>query len=168
VQLDPRAAPVTQPKWWRYYAKKLEGWLTKLRLSWLLGAGMLFLSLFTLKNPVQVWLEHVMPDSTLVAFLNAHAGRQIAPAEAPILYNTRLVLEIAVGLVLLISVVLLAARKKRLAFDLGYLSLLVSLTVLDMLLFYFEQFSAIAIVLIQFVVLYGVIYYRQRFLQSRL
>jgi hypothetical protein len=109
-----------------------------------------------------------MPDSTLVAFLNAHTGRQIAPAEAPILYNTRLVLEIAVGLALLISVVLLAARKKRLAFDLGYLSLLVSLTVVDMLLFYFEQFSAIAIVLIQFVVLYGVIYYRQRFLQSRL
>jgi len=167
VHSDSRTVPETQPGWWRYYAKQLEGWLTEPQLSWLLGVGMLLVSLLTLKNPVQVWLEHVMPNSALVAFLNAHAGRQIAPAEAPILFNTRLVLEILVGLLLLISVVLLAARRKRLAFDLGYLSLLVSITVLDLLLFYFEQFSTIVIVLIQFIVLFGLIYYRGKYLKSR-
>jgi hypothetical protein len=73
-----------------------------------------------------------------------------------------------VGLLLLVSTVLLAGGKRRLAFDVAYLSLLVSLTVLDMLLFYFEQFSTIFIVLIQFVVLFGLIYYRGRFLKSRL
>ena len=90
VQLDPRAAPDTQPKWWKNYVKKLEGWITEPRLSWLLGAGMLFLGLFTLKNPVQLWLEMAMPDSALVAFLYAHAGRQISPVDAPVLYNIRL------------------------------------------------------------------------------
>ncbi len=168
VHLDPRAAPATQPKAWITSAKKMEAWMTEARLSWLLGVGMLLLSLFTLKNPIQLWLGQVIPGSALMAFLDAHAGRQIASADAPALYNTRLILEIVVGLLLLVSGVLLAARKRKLAFNLGYFSLLVSLTVLDMLLFYFEQFSTIAIVLIQLVVLYGVIYYRQRFLKTRL
>lgn len=167
VRSDSRTVPETQPGWWRYYAKQLDGWLTEPQLSWLLGVGMLLVSLLTLKNPVQVWLVHVMPNSALVDFLNAHTGRQIAAAEAPVLFNTRLVLEILVGMVLLISVVLLAVRRKRVAFDLGYLSLLVSLTVLDLLLFYFEQFSTIVIVLIQFVVLFGLIYYRGKYLKSR-
>ncbi len=168
VRSDPRTALETQPKWWRNSIDQLEVWMTEPRLRWLLAAGMLVLSLFTLKNPVQVWLEQVIPNSALVEFLNAHAGRQIAPTEAPVLFNTRLIVEILVGLLLLVSVVLLVSGKKRLAFDLAFLSLLVSLTVLDMLLFYFEQFSTIFIVLIQFVVLFGVIYYRRRYLQSRL
>ena len=168
VRSDGRTAPVTQPKGWTTAAKKLDSWMTEARLSWLLGAGMLFLSLFTLKNPVQAWLGQVIPGSAFMAFLDAHAGRQIASADAPALYNTRLILEIVIGLLLFISVALLAARKKQLAINLGYFCLLVSLTVLDMLLFYFEQFSTIFIVMVQFVVLLGVIYYRQRFLQTRL
>jgi hypothetical protein len=167
VHSDSRTIPDAQPSSWRNYSKQLDVWLTEPRLSWLLGIGMLLTSLLTLKNPLQVWLEHVMPDSALLAFLNAYAGGHITPVDAPVLYNTRLVLEVLVGLLLLISVVLLAVRQKRLAFDLGYLCLLVSLTVLDLLLFYFEQFSTIFIVLIQFVVLIGVIYYRGKYFKSR-
>ncbi len=168
VRSDPRAAPKTQPKWWRQTAEQVETWLTEGRLSWLLSAGFLLLGMLTLKNPVQLWLEKAMPDSALVAFLTAHAGRQISAVDAPVLYNTRLFLEVLVGVLFFVSVVLIIGRKKRLAVNLGYFSLLVSLTVLDMLLFYFEQFSTIVIVLIQFAVLFGVIYYRQRFLSSRL
>ncbi len=165
VRSDPRTAPETRPAWWLRLTRQLEQWLTERWLSWLLGVGMVLLGLVTLKNPLQVWLEHVIPNSALVAFLQSHAGRQIAPADAPVLFNTRLVLEVLVGLLLLVSVGLLAAGKKRLACNLGYLSLLVSLVVLDMLLFYFEQFSTVAIVLLQFVVLFGVIFYRRKYLK---
>jgi len=167
VRSDPRMAPETRPAWWLRLTKQLEQWLTERRLSWSLGVGMVLLSLVTLKNPMQVWLEQVMPNSALVAYLQSHAGRQIAPADAPLLFNTRLVLEVLVGSLLLVSVWLLAAGKKRLACNLGYLSLLVSLVVLDMLLFYFEQFSTVAIVLLQFVVLFGVIFYRRKYLRTR-
>ena len=167
VRSDSRTAPETRPAWWLRLTKQLEQWLTERRLSWLLGVGMVLLGLVTLKNPLQVWLEHAVPNSVLVAFLQSHAGRQIAPADAPVLFNTRLVIEVLVGLLLFVSVGLLAAGKKRLACNLGYFSLLVSLVVLDMLLFYFEQFSTVAIVLLQFVVLFGVIFYRKRYLKSR-
>jgi hypothetical protein len=168
VRADPRTAPDIQPAWWERYTNQIQVWLTKQRLSWLLGFGMLILGVLTLKNPIQLGLEKFMPNSALLTFLHAHAGRQITPVEAPGLYNTRLIFELLVGLMFLISVVLLAVGKRRIAINLGYLSILISLTVLDLLLFYFEQFSTVAIVLIQFLVLAGVIYYRRKFLKASL
>lgn len=167
VHLDPRTAPETRPAWWLRFARKLEEWQTEQRLTRALGAGMVVLALVTLKNPVQVYLEHAIPNSALVAYLQSHVGRQIAPADALILYNTRLVLEILVGSLLLVSVALIAAGKKRLAYDLGYLSLLISLVVLDLILFYFEQFSTVVIVAFQFILLFGVIFYRRKYLGSK-
>jgi hypothetical protein len=164
VRSDPRTAPETRPDWWNRFIEELQGWLTEQRLSWLLGAGMLLLSLITLKNPVQVWLEHVIPNSTLVTFLQSHIGRQIATTNAIALFNVRLVLEVLVGLLLLVSLGLLAAGKKRLSSDLGYLSLLIYLVVLDMLLFYFEQFSTVLVVGFQFVILFAMLYYRRKYI----
>ena len=167
VRADVRTVEDRTHGWWLRIADRTEQWLTGKRLEWFLGVGMVILGLFTLKNPIQLWLERIMPNSTLVAFLQAHSGRQIAPFEAQGLYNLRLGLEVLVGLLLLISAILLLVGKKRQAFNLGYLSLLLSITVLDMLLFYFEQFSTVLIVLFQFILLFGVIYYRTKFLKQK-
>jgi hypothetical protein len=164
VRADTRTIPETLPAWWLRIGNRLTTWLTERRIRWLTGIGMTLLGLITLKNPFQLWLENTMPDSVLLAFLQANSGKQIIVVDSPVLYNSRLVLEVLVGLLLLLSVGLLVARKVRLAFNLGYFSLLVSLAVLDMLLFYFEQFSTILIVLLQFVVLFGGLFYRRRYL----
>jgi hypothetical protein len=123
------------------------------------------LGLITLKNPIMFWLEHIIPNSALVAFLHAHAGRQIMQIDSPGLFNVRLGLEILVGILFIVSMVLLIMRKVRQAFDLGFFCLLVSVAVLDMLLFYFEQFSTVLILGYQFLVLLGVMYYRQKYLK---
>lgn len=167
VRADTRSAPERFPDWWMRIGDRLELWLTEQRLEWFLGIGMAFLSFLTLKNPLQEWLEEVIPNSALVAFLHAHSGRQITAIEAQGLYNVRLGLEVVVGLMLLISVILLLAGRNHPAFDLGYLSLLLSIAVLDMLLFYFEQFSTILIVIFQFILLVGVIYYRTKYLKAK-
>ena len=69
-------------------------------------------------------------------------------------------------MMLLVSAILLLVGRKRLAFALGFLSLLLSLTLLDMLLFYFEQFSTVLVVAFQFIVLFGVMYYRKKYLKQ--
>jgi hypothetical protein len=168
LRSDPRKVPETRPAWWLRLTHRLDQWQTAKRSGWLLGVGMVLLGLVTLKNPVQLWVERVIPNSAWVAFLQYHAGRQIAPADAPALYSTRLVLEALVGILLLVSAALLAAGKKRLACNLAYFSILVSLAVLDMLLFYFEQFSTSLIVIIQFGVLLGVLYYRRKYLKIKI
>ncbi len=166
VQADSRTAPETRPPWWIKISQRLEVWLTERRLSWLVGIGMALLGLFNLKDPLQTWLENALPGSLLVGFLQAHIGRQITPAEAPTLYSLRLGLEVFIGVSLLVSTGLLAGGRRRLAFRLSYFCLLLSLVGLDLLLFYFEQFSTVGIVLFQFVVLFGVIFYRNRYLKK--
>ena len=165
VRADMRQTEGKAPVWWLRIADQVEGWLTDKRLSRLLGAGMAILSVLTLKNPLQGWLEQAAPQSALVSFLEAHSGRQLEAFEAQGLFNLRLVLEVVIGLMLLQSVVLLWVGRKRSAVNLGYFSLLLSIAVLDMLLFYFEQFSTVLIVTIQFIILFGVMEYRRRYLK---
>lgn len=166
VRSDSHAVPEARSAWWSLRMQQLESWLSEVRMSWFLGVGMVLLGLVNLKNPLQAWLEHIIPQSALVIFLQSHAGRQITQSEAPSLFIIRLGLEILIGILLLASAGLFAARKKRLGSTLAYFGLLASLVGLDMLLFYFEQFSTIVIVLVQFIVLFGVIFYRRRYLQE--
>jgi len=66
------------------------------------------------------------------------------------------------GLLLLSGAALLAVRRDRLGLNLGYYGLLVSLAVVNLLVFYFDQFSTIGLAAIQFVVLLGLLYYRRK------
>lgn len=166
VKSDPRVMPVKSPGWAMRIVEQSRHWWTEARLTWFLGVGMAILCLVTLKNPLQFGLERFLPGSSLLVFFHAHSGREIAPAEAPFLFDTRLVLEVLISLFLLLAVLSLALGKKRLATSLGNISLLLSLLVLDMLLFYFEQFSTALTVAFQFLLLFGVMYYRRNFLPS--
>jgi hypothetical protein len=108
-----------------------------------------------------------MPGSSLVRFLNAHFGRQITSIEAPGLANVRLSLEVMVGLVFLAAAVMLIVRRTNAGLYVGYFALLVSLAVLDLLLFYFEQFSSVLIVAFHFIILAGIMRYRRKFLSHQ-
>ena len=79
-------------------------------------------------------------------------------------FSAWLALEGAVGLLLIISAIFLIFGADHRGVNLSYISLLISLTVVDIFLFYFDQFSSILISSIQFILLLGVIYYRKRFL----
>jgi hypothetical protein len=166
IRSDSRTSPDKQLTWWLKFSDRMEGWLTEIRLKWLLVVGMLLLSWLTLKNPIQTWLQTVIPNSLLEKFLQSHLGRQIPSAESTNLSYVRISLEVLIGISLLVSVGLFLAGKKRLAVNLAYFDLLASLVVLDLFLFYFEQFSTVGTVLVQFLVLLGVIFYRARYLKN--
>jgi hypothetical protein len=166
VRSDSRTSPDKQLAWWLKFSDRMEAWLIEIRLKWLLVVGMLLLSWLTLKNPIQAMLQTVIPNSLLGKFLQSHFGRQIASAESTNLYYLRISLEVLIGISLLVSIGLFLAGKKRLAANLAYFDLLASLVALDLLLFYFEQFSTVGTVLVQFLVLLGVIFYRARYLKD--
>lgn len=92
---------------------------------------------------------------------------QNASRNALILFVRLQILQGLTGAILVIGAMLLAARRERLGISLCYFSLLVYLTVVDLLLFYYNQFSTIVSAFIQFVLLMGALYYRQRYLSSR-
>jgi hypothetical protein len=165
VRADDRTKDVARPNWASHLANQFEQWLTEKRLRVLLEVGMFVLGLVTLKNPLQIWLEQVIPNSAWVLILHARFGGEIQTIDSIMLSNVRLALEVLIGVSLLVAVVLLLAGKTRQAINLGFICLLGSVAVLDMLLFFFEQFSTVLTVGFQFVLLFGVMEYRRKYLK---
>jgi hypothetical protein len=79
-------------------------------------------------------------------------------------FRLQLALEGAVGLLLLAACVLLILRRDRYGVTFAYFGLLLALTTVNLLVFFFEQFSTIALAVIQFGLLMGVIRFRRRYL----
>ena len=69
-----------------------------------------------------------------------------------------------VGLLLMVAAILLAIGRERQGSSLGYLGLLLSLTAVAPINFYFSQFGAVSNALAEFALLLGVNRYRRRYL----
>jgi hypothetical protein len=67
---------------------------------------------------------------------------------------------------LVVSAGLLIVNKDRSGATMGYIGLLLSLAAVNLVVFYFEQFSTIIPALVQFLLLLGVMYYRRRYLMA--
>jgi hypothetical protein len=89
---------------------------------------------------------------------------RVASASGLAWFSAQLALEGAVGLILLLAAILLLLGREKSGVTLGYLGLLLALTTVNLLVFYFDQFSTILTAAIQFMVLAGVLYYKRRFL----
>jgi hypothetical protein len=71
-----------------------------------------------------------------------------------------------IGILLLIASGLLIVGQDRRGNEIGYVSLLVSLTVVNLILFYYDQFGNLALTLIEIALLFGLIQYRRKYLAS--
>ncbi|MBN2385381.1 MAG: hypothetical protein JXB85_00045 [Anaerolineales bacterium] len=131
-----------------------------LRVSLILG--LTAIGLLTLKNPASVLLASWLPTKIIDLLASLYAGRQVDAASAPLWFAIRLGLEVVVGVLLLVSAGFLVAKRDRLATSLGSVALLLSLTTVNILLFYFEQFSTIITTSIQFLLLIGINAVRRR------
>jgi hypothetical protein len=78
-------------------------------------------------------------------------------------FAARIALEGASGLLLLVSAIMLAFGKEKRGLALSYLSLLLSLAVVDLVVFYFDQFSTIMMAIVQFSLLVALLYYRKKY-----
>jgi hypothetical protein len=163
------AAPVQRGSWhwagWRA-TRAVASLVSGERLRWLLIVGISAIGLLTLKNPVQVLLAGWLPPGVNIFLQAFYTGRHIAPAAAPFWFSARLTLEWIVGALLLASAGLLLFKRLKQGATMGYVALLLSLTTVNLLLFYFEQFSTIITTSIQFMLLLGLLRY-QRGLSKR-
>jgi len=82
-------------------------------------------------------------------------------------YTARVALEACTGLLLMISAGLFIAGRDEQASGLAYLGLLLALTTVDLVVFYFEQFGTILKASGQFALLMVLLRYRRRFLASK-
>ena len=174
------------PGRWKRWLRRVQGyatgWLTTRRLKLIIVGGLGFLGLvglffsivfiLALMNVVQA----LKPSDDLYLDLAIPSGSTAVSEPVPITYLdlghlvgilAMLGLGGMVGLVLMTAAILLAIGREGRGSWLGYIGLLLSLTAVAPINFYFSQFGAVSDALAEFVLLLGVIRYRQRCLVPR-
>ncbi len=140
--------------------------ITRSRLRVFLVGGLALLGAWTLSDPVSI-IPRINSSITSQAYLSRlFAAQNISGNLSLGSFELRLGLEISIGIILITSAVLLAINKDHQAIIFGYLGLLILLTIINLLIFYFDQFSTIINALIQLIFLLALFYYRNHFLQK--
>lgn len=159
-------APLVPPFWKRIQNMlqvKVARYLTRRRYRAVLVGGVGAMGLVALSKLGTALMTSDSPFSLEQTIRAMIAGSHLNGAADIFWFGARVALEGLVGLAMFISAVLLALGKDRLGTWGSYLSLLFSLTTVDLLLFYFEQFSTIVTATFQFVLLLAVLIYRRNY-----
>ncbi len=158
----PSALEILSERWGAFEQK----WLTQSRLKAILTGGLLALGLIAMfylgrllagaRTPVLIenWLEKWIQTG------------QLDEAGDLIWFLSRVAIEGTVGALLIISALLFIVGKDNWASTIAYFSLLLSLTVSNLIVFYFDQFSTILPAIVQLLLLIGVLRYKRLYLAA--
>jgi hypothetical protein len=138
--------------------------VTQARVKAVLTGGLGAVGIWSLVKLYQLALAALSPDRLESLVSEMIALGRIASTSGMSWFSARLALEGAVGLLLVIATVYLVAGKDRRGVGLSYLGLLLNLTTVNLLVFFFDQFSTILVAAIQFSLLMLILYYRRRYL----
>lgn len=147
-------------RWRRFEAR----WITRWRAKAVMAGGLLSLGIVALLNMSLTLILGDVPKTLSAILTRLIEEGKLSRSSGLEWFLARIALETVVGMMLLIAAGLLIANKDRIGVSFSYWSLLLSLTTINLLVFYFDQFSAIITALIQFTLLMVTIYYRQKYL----
>ena len=151
-------------RWWQAWEAR---WWSRSRARAALIGGLGGLALLGLWESLPAWSALGKPEWVKAVLAPIVMTGRIGGPRALVWYEARLVLEAVVALVLAAGAVALLLRREITGIALGLLGVMLSLTVVDLMVFYFEQFSTMLVAGMQFAVLIGLHRYRQRFLRRR-
>jgi hypothetical protein len=159
------------PSVWERFINRLQlvqaRYLTRRRLKVALVVGLGALSVQALFDPLVIALTVLLPGDLSRTLPNLLDLGYVRGSASLMGFRFQLALEGAIGVLLLASCILLLVQQERRAMLLGYFALLMSLTTVNLLVFFYEQFSTIALALLQLGLLMTVIHYRRRHLAPR-
>jgi hypothetical protein len=138
--------------------------LKRQTLQAVLAGALIALGIWFLYHPSYMMAGIGNPDRVGSLLANLIEDRLIRGPTTLNWFMLRLALQFVVGLLLMISATLLIIGKDRRGIALAYVGLLLALTTVNLLIFYFDQFSSIIGASVQLVVLLGVLHYRRNFL----
>ena len=143
-------------------------WVTKRRLKAILVGGLAALGILAVIDLCKLLLAASDPAHLQRMIAELVALGRVASSSGMFWFTARVVVEGFVGLLLVVAAGLLIANREARGVAAGYLGLLLSLAVVNLLVFYFEQFSTILYATVQFTLLLGIFYYRRRYLTPQI
>lgn len=144
----------------RQYDAFEKRWITRIRFRAVLVGSLAAVGAWSVFYPVYVLVSAFTPAQFELLIQNLINDRLLRNASGLNWFEARVALEMAVGVILITAAALIALRKDRTGTLFAYFSLLFSLAVVNILVFYFDQFSNIVDAMVQFVALVMVLRYR--------
>ncbi len=137
-------------------------WLGLRRYRAFLVGGLAAVGLNTFINLAQLLLAARIPGGLDAVFQRLLIAGQVSGASGMLGFVLRVALEGSVGGILILAAVFILIGWQGRGLNLGVIGLLLSLAGVNLLVFYFEQFSTVINALVQFVLLLALFRYRQR------
>lgn len=160
VPHEPTVYDMIRSAWLKFEKK----WLNRKRFRQVLILGLLALGGWALISPVGFLLLSRSPDQ-LQAFIDQLiTHRLLRNASGLTWFEARVLIEGGMGAISIIAAVMLIIKAEKIGVWTGMIGLLVTLTIVNPLVFYFEQFSTIILAIFQFSLFILLIRYRKRFL----
>lgn len=144
-----------------YCDKKINQFFSHVNLHYFTSFSLILLGIYNLVYPFRFFLS--IPVSTrMPVLLQSYIDTHIISTHSNLDWLTaRVTLEALVGLILLCAGILILTNRIEKGLSFAFLGMLLLLTTLDLLIFYYDQFSTIAYVLIQVVIFLSIQQYRR-------
>lgn len=153
-----------------WYARLLESlrefdqrWLTRGRMKAILLGGLSVLGIWALRNLTLLLLDTESYEYLIQVLVDQITHGRVTDTTSLAWLTATIALKAALGLALLVGIGIFLAKREEQGLRLLFFVLLLFLTVVNLLEFYFEQFSTIVPATIQFFLLLLLIHYRRRF-----
>ncbi|MGE5222481.1 MAG: hypothetical protein ACM3PY_08595 [Omnitrophica WOR_2 bacterium] len=160
----------TPTHFWQKWIAKItsleQQHLNRKRFRITLGIETGVLGFLALIKLIQLALASVSQISLQQAINSLYDVNIVASQLTMTWFMVLMALQGLIGIQLVVSSILLIGGKDKIGITAGFFALMFSLTIIDLLVFYFDQFSTILVVILQFFTLLGILYYRRRFIFS--
>ncbi len=162
VPHDPTIYDMIRTAWLGFEKK----WLKKNRFQKILIIGLLAWGVWALISPIGFLLLSRSADQLQIFVDQLISNRLVRNASGLNWFEARVMVEGGMGMISIIAAVMLFFKAEKIAVWIGIIDLLVTLTIVNPLVFYFEQFSTIILAIFQFSLFVLLIRYRKRFLHD--
>lgn len=146
--------------------EKLLKTITRKRARVLLAASWIAWGIWSLLSPLKVILNRRNEEALLSIIESMVDANLIDAAITQSLFQVRILLSISLGILIILAAIILLSKKDRIAAYIAFWTLLISVTVSNLLLFYFDQFSTIFNAAVQFFLLFTLIAYQRKYLRG--
>lgn len=167
--IQSKHLPIAQrnQNWFTHLLEKLrdvdQRWLTRGRLRAVLLGGLGVLGIWALRDLTQLLLDTESYEYLIQVLIDQITHGRVTGTTSLAWLTAAIALKAALGLALLAGIGIFLANREEQGLRLIFFVLLLFLAVVDLLEFYFEQFSTIVPATLQFLLLLLVIHYRRRF-----
>lgn len=151
------------------FAQKIENkYLTKNRLKTIIILALLGWGAWAMVSPIGYLIVTKNPTQLQFFLDQLMTQKLITNPSGLTWFQARILLEGGMGVIAIISALFILFKRDQIGVWLGIADMVVTLTIVNLLIFYFDQFSTIILASYQFILLGLILRYQRRFLKPKL